>query len=108
MYVFVIKKLRERKNMSINKLAKITGISRSYIIELENNKKTNPTMATLRKIAEALDVNIKELFYSELEISKLKEEMYQRIDKFGIGSAEALQVSQILDLLINLEMEKED
>ena len=108
MYVFVIKKLREIKNISINKLAKLSGVSRSYIIELENNQKTNPTMSTLRKIAEALDVNIKELFYSELEINKLKEEMYARIDKYGIGSAEVLEVSQILDLLINLEMEKED
>ncbi len=108
MIVFVIKEIREKKNISLYKLSQMTGISRAYLRDLESNKKTNPTMSALRNIANALEVNVKRLFYSELDISYLKNVMYERIDEFGIDSAEVLEVSQILDLLINLEMEKED
>ena len=50
MHVFVIKKIRESKNITIYKLAKMVGISRSYLIEIENNKKTNkPRRAEIKK-----------------------------------------------------------
>ena len=73
---------------------------------LENNKRVNPTLSSLSAIATVLNVDIKELFYSDVELNKLKEEMYDRIDKFGIDSPEALEVSQIIDLLINIDMRK--
>lgn len=103
MFIFNIKKIREDKNISLNKLNKLTGISRAYLFDLENNRKFNPTLAMLEKIAEALDVNIKELFYSIRDVEDLKEEMYNRIDKHGINSKEVLEVSQIIDLLLNID-----
>ena len=106
MFVFVIKSLREKKNISQYKLSQMTNISRTYLRNLENNKKCNPTMSVLQLIANALDVNIKDLFYSELDIDILKEEMYRRIDEFGINSKEVLEVSQVIDLLINIKMRK--
>ena len=108
MIVFVIKEIREKKSITLYELSKKTGISRTYLRELENNKKVNPSMEVLRNIANALEVNVKRLFYSELDISYLKNVMYERIDEFGIDSTEVLEVSQILDLLINLEMSEED
>ncbi len=30
--------------------------------------------------------------------------MYDRIDKFGLNSNEVLEISQIIDLLINIDM----
>lgn len=104
MFIFAIKNIRKSKNMTLYELSKKTKISRSYLIELENNKKTNPTLATLNKIASALKVNVKELFYSEVEIESLRKEMYKRIDKFGLNSKEVLEVSQIIDLLVNIKM----
>ena len=59
------------------------------------------------KIAEVLQVNIKDLFYSPYEIDTLKEEMYRRIEEYGIGSKEVMEVSQIIDLLINIKLKKE-
>ena len=72
MYVFVIKLLRRSKNITLYKLSQVTGISRTYLRELENNNVFNPTMKILNKIANALDVTIKDLFYYDNDVNKLK------------------------------------
>lgn len=106
MFVFVIRNVREKRNMSLYRLVKITGLSYSYLSELENNKIFNPSLKTMYKIANALDVKVDDLFYSELDIDILKEEMYRRIDEFGIDPKEAMEVSQVIDLLINVKFKK--
>lgn len=103
MYVFVIKLLRRSKNITLYKLSQVTGISRTYLRELENNNVFNPTMQILNKIANALDVTIKDLFYYDNDVNKLKEEMYHRIEVFGLDSEEVYEISQIIDLLLNVE-----
>jgi len=62
MIVFKIKKIRENKSISLYKLSQETGISRAYLRTLENNKKCNPTVSVLCKIAKVLNVNVKDLF----------------------------------------------
>lgn len=104
MFVFVIKNIRERKNLTIYKLSKMTGINRSYLTQLENNKKFNPSLKTMYSIARALEVKVDDLFYSELDIETLRDEMHSRIDKYGINSKEVMEVSQIIDLLINVKL----
>jgi transcriptional regulator with XRE-family HTH domain len=106
MIVFNIKRIREKQNISIRKLSQLTGLSRTYLSNLENNKRVNPTLSSLSAIADVFNVDIKDLFYSDIELGKLKKEMYKRIDKFGINSPEALEISQIIDLLINIDMRK--
>lgn len=103
MFVFVIKNIRERKNLTIYKLSKMTGINRSYLTQLENNKKFNPSLKTMYSIARALEVKVDDLFYSELDIETLRDEMHSRIDKYGINSKEVMEVSQVIDLLINVK-----
>lgn len=104
MIIFVIKQLRESKNISQYKLSQMTDISRTYLRNLENNKKFNPTMHILLLIADALEVNVKDLFYTELDIDKLKEELNNRVEKYGLEAKETIEVSQIIDLLINIKM----
>lgn len=106
MIVFRIKEVRTNKNITAYKLAKATKISRSYLSELENNKRMNVSLQVLLNIANFLDVNVKELFYTALDIDALKQEMYRRIDEFGITSKEALEVSELIDLLVNLKMKE--
>lgn len=106
MIVFRIKQIRESKNVTAYRLAKDVKISRSYLSELENNKKMNVSLQVLVDIADYLKVNVKDLFYTTFDINSLKQKMYRRIDKYGINSPEALEISQIIDLLINIEMEK--
>lgn len=103
MFVFVIKNLRMKKGITVYKLSKMTNIARSYLVELENNKKFNPSLNTMYKIANALEVKVDDLFYSEIDIDILKEEMYRRIDLYGIESKEVLEVSQVIDLLLNVK-----
>lgn len=106
MIVFNIQNLRKNKNISLYKLEKLTHLSRAYLSRLESNIKLNPSMNTLMRIANALDVNVKDLFYTTLDINNLKEEMYKRIDKYGINSKEVMEVSQTIDLLINIDMKE--
>lgn len=106
MFVFVIKNIRLKKNLTIYRLSKITGINRGYLTQLENNKKFNPSLEIMYKIAKALDVKVDDLFYSELDLDNLKEEMYHRIDKYGLDSKETLEISQVIDLIINVKTQK--
>lgn len=106
MFVFIIKNVRESKNITLYRLMKLTGLSYSYLSELENNKVFNPSLKTMHTIANALNVKIDDLFYSELDLEKLREEMYDRIDIFGLDSKEVLEISQIIDLLINVKMKE--
>lgn len=106
MFVFRIKEIRKKKNITVYKLSKITGIARTYLLELENNKKFNPTLSVMYKIATALEVKIDDLFYTELDIDKLKEELNYRVEKYGLHAKETIEISQIIDLLINVKMQQ--
>ena len=46
MIVFRIQQIREKKNVTAYKLAKDLGISRSYLSELENNKRKVSTVVS--------------------------------------------------------------
>lgn len=56
-----IKKLREKKGLSQEKLARLADVSNNTIVNIESGKQTNPTIETVSKIAKALDVSIEEL-----------------------------------------------
>lgn len=56
-----IVELREKKQLSTNKLANISGISQSYLRDVESNKK-NPTVEMLSYICYGLDVSLEEFF----------------------------------------------
>lgn len=103
MFVFVIKNVRKSKNITLYRLVKNTGLSYSYLSELENNKVYNPSLKTMYSIARALEVKVDDLFYSELDIETLRDEMHSMIDQYGINSKEVMEVSQIIDLLINVK-----
>lgn len=107
MIIFNIKSIRIKKKITIYKLAKLTNLSRTYIRKIENNENVNPTLQVLYNIANALDVNIKDLFYTKCDIDYLKQEMYERIDTYGLDSKEALEISQLIDLLVNIRMKEE-
>ena len=103
MVVFVIKELRERKGISQYRLSQMTDISRTYIRNLENNKRCNPSLHILFLIAQALEVDIKDLFYTDLDIENLRKKLHRRINKYGLNSKKTMEISQIIDLLTNLK-----
>ncbi|WP_443083824.1 helix-turn-helix domain-containing protein [Vallitalea sp.] len=59
-YVLKIKEIRESKNISLNKLSKISGVSKSTLYQIENND-SKPYFDTIYKISRALKVKIDDL-----------------------------------------------
>ena len=57
-----LKALREHKNLSQGDIEKRTGLLRVYISRVENGH-TVPSIATLKKMARALEVPMYQLFY---------------------------------------------
>lgn len=55
-----LKRIRTEKGISQNKIARTLDIDRAFISNIENGK-TNPTLATIAKIAKAIGVSIGEL-----------------------------------------------
>lgn len=56
-----IKKLREQKGISQDRLSKLADISSNTIAKLELDESPNPTIDTLKKITSALNVKIEQL-----------------------------------------------
>jgi transcriptional regulator with XRE-family HTH domain len=57
----MVKELREQKELSQEKLARIADVSNNTITNIEAGKQLNPTIETLKKIAKALEVDIQDL-----------------------------------------------
>lgn len=57
-------KVREDKRLSVRQMAKLTGLSKSTINNIENGK-TSPTLWQLEQLAIALDCKMTDLFESE-------------------------------------------
>lgn len=55
-----LKKIREEKRLSLDKLSQLTGISKSMLGQIENGK-SNPTITTLSKIAYGLNIQVTNL-----------------------------------------------
>lgn len=56
-----IKKLREAQGMGLAELARSAAVSKGYLHDLENQPSGNPTLDTLRRIADALKVTVADL-----------------------------------------------
>lgn len=62
-----ILQLKRAKGMSQLKLSNLSGVSRSYINELENGKHTNPGVEIVCRLALALGCTLNELVECECE-----------------------------------------
>ena len=58
-----IKKLRNAKNLSQEKLARLADVANNTIIKMESGENKNPTLETLQKVAKALNVSVDELIH---------------------------------------------
>ena len=56
-----IKKLRNQKKLSQDKLARLADIPYNTLIKIESGRSNNPTFETLSKLADALGVSIDKL-----------------------------------------------
>jgi len=58
-----LKRIRIERKMSQGDIMRALGCSRSYISNIENGK-TNPTLATIAKLAKSVGVSIEKLLES--------------------------------------------
>lgn len=57
----IVKKYRENKSLSQEKLARLANVSNNTIVNIEAGKQNNPTIETLKRITKALNIDVSEL-----------------------------------------------
>ena len=58
--------LCNQKNIAINALANISGISPSTLYSVLNEKSQNPGVVTIKKLCDGLDISIREFFDADI------------------------------------------
>lgn len=53
-----IKKFRQEKGLSQDKLSKLADLSLNTVVKIELDESPNPTIETIQRIAKALDVSV--------------------------------------------------
>ena len=56
-----IKRFRQDKELSQDKLSKLADLSLNTIVKIELDESPNPTIETIQRIAKALDVSVDDL-----------------------------------------------
>ena len=56
-----IKKLREAKGLSQEKLARLADVANNTLIKMESGENQNPTLNSLKKVAKSLVVSVDDL-----------------------------------------------
>jgi XRE family transcriptional regulator, regulator of sulfur utilization len=88
-----LKRLRRQKNLSLEELAQLSGVSRSMLSQIERDT-TNPTVATLWRITTALGVSIDEALSSSTRSSDFEVLPSHALPQ--MGSADGLMVLRVL------------
>ena len=62
-----VRRIRKARELSQDKLAKLASITLTTLVKIESGANDNPTIKTLKKIAEALKVTVNDLLEDESE-----------------------------------------
>ena len=58
--------LCNQKNIAINALANLSGISPSTLYSVLNEKSQNPGVVTIKKLCDGLDISLREFFNANI------------------------------------------
>ena len=58
--------LCNQKNIAINALANISGISPSTLYSVLNEKSQNPGIVTIKKLCDGLDISLRDFFDNDI------------------------------------------
>lgn len=85
-----IRFFRERKGITINKLANDAGISQSFLREVElGNKK--PTVETVSLLCDALNITLRDFFDDNTQSALLENDLLQQIYRLTPEQQELLR-----------------
>lgn len=86
-----IKYFRTMKGYSVNKLANLSGVSQSYLRDVELGNK-NPTVEFISILCDTLDISLKDFFDEETENSFTDDSLITSIYKLSPKQRDALHV----------------
>lgn len=66
--------LCDERNIAINALANMSGVSPSTVYSILNEKSKNPGVCSIKKICDGLDITVREFFNSDL-FNELEQEI---------------------------------
>ena len=75
-----IKRIREEKNLSAYKLAKLAGIGSTTLYEIENGTRETLKTTSLEKIASALNVDVNELLHAKTEVEYVVTDILETLE----------------------------
>jgi transcriptional regulator with XRE-family HTH domain len=58
--------LCEERNISINKLSTISGVTQSTVNNITSGRNNTTTVSTIKKLCDGLDITVKEFFDSDV------------------------------------------
>lgn len=66
-----LKLVRIARGIKQKDLAQQVGITPQYLMNLENGKAKNPSIRVMKKLSDALECDVQELFFEEISIQNL-------------------------------------
>lgn len=94
-----IRLFRKKEGLNLEELAKKAGISTSFLSNIEKGSR-KPTLDTVEKIANALNIGIATIFSDKLSLSYLPEENTITLEIMTIVSSKKLEdKKRILSIL---------
>lgn len=97
MYQFIIKDIRKDKKITLKQLSDKTGLSISYLSEIENNKVKEPSFSAIGKICAVLGEKIEKIYFIPNEIDSVRNMLNIYIEKYGLTDIKTQNISKILD-----------
>lgn len=61
-----ILELCKERNITVNKLATISGVTQSTINNIINGRNNSMTISTIKKLCDGLEISVREFFESEV------------------------------------------
>lgn len=106
-----LKKLRERKGLSMRSLAQLSGVSHPYISQLESGRNTEPSLKVIAKLAGPLGVSAAQLltdfeFLEDLKAYSIESTLLGEINKLKVENEKLkLQLNAIRKLTGGVSIE---
>ncbi len=70
-----IVELCRQRNITVNKLSTISGVTQSTVNDIVNHRAKNIGIVTIKKLCDGLDITITEFFNTDVFVN-LEQEMY--------------------------------
>ena len=94
-----LQEIRQKKHISVYRIAQDTGVSTSHINSIERGEK-NPSVETLSRLIEPLGITMSEFFNDDLDVSYLSNDEREVVEYYRTMSHDS--ASALLQLIRTL------